>query len=420
MATIVRRGTTVLLVCHVIVNITKPMQWASSVSSGDTMEDVIRELGNDIQQQLGGSRPEVLVAFVSPGFPETYGKIPDLVQDLLAPGAFLGCTAMGVIGGGQEIEHQHTGRPAISMTAGLLPAVDIRTFHLTDDELPTPDAGPEEWVRVIGVPQDPVPHFVLLGDPQSFYPQPLLMGLDFAYSASAKIGGLASSMGEGNVLFMDDTYHTSGLVGATFSGNLVLDTVVAQGCRPVGEPLSVTSSERNNLVELNERPALDVLMEIFHSLQPYEQELVRTALHIGIATTEFKTSLGQGDFLIRHVINIDQKRGAIGIDESIRTGQTVQFHLRHADAATEDLELMLSKYQNNPPATNPTGALLFTCTGRGAYMFGEANHDSNALSNRIGNLPIGGFFCAGEIGQVGGSTYMHGYTSSFGIFRPER
>jgi small ligand-binding sensory domain FIST len=172
-------------------------------------------------------------------------------------------------------------------------------------------------------------------------------------------------------------------------------------------------------VQLDDRSALDVLMELFRSQPPDEQDLIRTALHIGIATTEFKSPLEQGDFLIRHVINIDQERGTIGVDESIRNGQTVQFHLRHSEAATEDLELMLGNYQNEKPATDPAGALLFSCTGRGAFLFGQPNHDSDAFASKLGNLPVGGFFCAGEIGQVGGSTYMHGYTSSFGIFRPE-
>ena len=395
------------------------MRWASSVSSSDNLNDAIREMGDDIQQKLHGSRPDFLIAFVSPGFPESYGKIPGLVQDLIGPQVFLGCTAMGVIGGGLEIEHQVAGRAAVSMAAALLPDAEVTTFHIEADDLPSPDDGPDEWVRVLGVPQDPTPHFVLLGDPRSLYPQPLLMGLDFAYGGSAKIGGLASSVSEGNVLFVDDAHHTSGLVGAAFSGNVAIDTVVAQGCRPIGEPLSVTECDRNNLVQLDDRSALEVLMELFQSQPPDEQDLIRTALHIGIATTEFKSPLEQGDFLIRHVINIDQERGTIGVDESIRNGQTVQFHLRHAEAATEDLNVMLGNYRSNKPATDPAGALLFSCTGRGAYLFGQPNHDSDAFANNIGSLPVGGFFCAGEIGQVGGSTYMHGYTSSFGIFRPE-
>ena len=395
------------------------MQWASSVSSSGSLDDAIREVADDIRRKLHGSRPDFLIAFVSPGFPESYGKIPLLVQDLIGPGAFLGCTAMGVIGGGQEIEHQVAGRAAVAMTAALLPGAEVTTFHVEADDLPSPDDGPDAWVRGLGVPQTPTPHFVLLGDPRSLDPQPLLMGLDFAYGHSAKIGGLASSVSEGNLLFVDDAHHTSGLVGAAFSGNVVLDTVVAQGCRPIGEPLLVTASDRNNLVQLDDRPALEVLMELFHAQPPDEQDLIRTALHIGIATTEFKSPLEQGDFLIRHLINIDQERGTIGVDESIRNGQTVQFHLRHSEAAAEDLHLMLGTYHSSKPATDPAGALLFSCTGRGAYLFGQPNHDSDVFASKIGSFPVGGFFCAGEIGRVGGSTYMHGYTSSFGIFRPE-
>ena len=392
------------------------MQWASVISSATNLDSALSEAQNALAEQLDNARPDLLFVFVSPGYEDGLSKIPELVHRHLDPDTLIGCTALGVIGAGREIEHHIDGQPALSLTAALLPEVNLHAFHLESEELPTPDAAPEAWVEKLQVAQDPPAHFVLLTDPYC-NPQPLLMGLDFAYSQGSRVGGMASQQ-QDNYLFLDDAVFTSGLVGVALQGNLQVDTIVAQGCRPIGIPMTVTGCERNILLELDQRPAVEVLVELFHSLPPADQELLRHALHLGIASTEFQENFKQGDFLIRNLMHIDQEKGYIAIQDMLRSGQTVQFHLRDASTATEDLGLMLEQYQMQPRPTRPAGGLLFTCTGRGQYLFDEPNHDSDAFKDVLGNLPLGGFFCGGEIGQVGASTYLHGYTSSFAIFRP--
>ena len=393
------------------------MQWASALSSQPDAGMALTELKRALSEQLDGARPDLVFAFVSPQYSSSYAAIPDLVHNHFSPACFIGCTAMGVIGGGREIEQHIAGNPAFSLTAAALPDVDIRAFHLESGDLPDADAGPEAWVEALGVPRQPRAHFLLLADPHSFDPQPLLMGLDFAYGDATKIGGLASAM-EANCLFLDGESHGSGLVGLALQGDIEVDTVVAQGCRPIGEPMTITECRHNLIIQLDERPAAQVLVELFQTLSPEDQELLRHALHLGIASTEFKVKFEQGDFLIRNVLNLDQEKGFIAVGDVPRNGQTVQFHLRDARTAAEDLELMLGNYGRNPAPTAPSGALLFTCNGRGEYLFGQGNHDSGVFVDKVGEIPLGGFFCGGEIGQVGSSTYLHGYTCSFGIFRP--
>ena len=97
----------------------------------------------------------------------------------------------------------------------------------------------------------------------------------------------------------------------------------------------------------------------------------------------------------------------------------VRFHLRDAKTSAEDLHAMLTGYENTLSRKQDlSGALLFSCLGRGEYLYGEPNFDSNVFQQHLGDLPVGGFFCNGEIGPVGGETFLHGYTSSFGLFRP--
>jgi small ligand-binding sensory domain FIST len=371
------------------------------------------ELKRSLSDQLGGNRPDLAIVFASSHFQSGYRQIPNFVFDLLSPNVLIGCSAEGVIGGGVEVE----GTPALSITAACLPDVTLSTFHVELDDIPSMDAGPSAWVKVLGVPQEPTSHFILLADPFTFDPAGLLMGLDFAYTDGAKIGGLASAQ-RGNTLFLNRDLLYSGAVGVALQGNISVDTIVAQGCRPVGPPLKITDCHRNFLIEINHKPPMEVLMDLYESLPPKDRALMQRSLHLGIATTEFQEEFGPGDFLIRNVIGADQEKGILAIGEMLQNGQTVQFHLRDAETSADDLDLMLSRYRVASPDTPRAGALLFSCNGRGQSLYGRPNHDSDAFTRALGKIPLGGLFCAGEIGPVGGSTHLHGFTSSFGIFRP--
>jgi small ligand-binding sensory domain FIST len=121
--------------------------------------------------------------------------------------------------------------------------------------------------------------------------------------------------------------------------------------------------------------------------------------------------------LIRNIVGIDSRTGVMAIGERLEEGQIVQFHLRDAKTSQEDLNGILRNYSDQHAPMDSAGALLFSCLGRGKYLYGLADHDTNMFKDIIGDIPLGGFFCNGEIGPVGGTTYLHGYTSSFGIFR---
>jgi small ligand-binding sensory domain FIST len=330
----------------------------------------------------------------------------------------LGCSAGGIIGGGREVEH----RPAISLTAERLPNVNLKPFHAVMEELPTLDASPKTWEEWAGLPAGGTSHFILLADPYTFNPESLLMGLDFAFPKSAKVGGLASGAAQGgqNALFLnEETYHT-GLVGLALSGNVVIDTVVAQGCRPIGKPMHITESNQNLLIGLDHKKTIEILQELLETLDDNDRALMQHSLFLGIVMDPFKDkeNLTRGDFLIRNLVGFDSKNGVLAVGALLREGQTVQFHLRDSKTSAEDLELMLTRYlmEHNPKVTR--GGLLFSCLGRGEHLYGFPNHDSNLFLSKIGPVPLGGFFCNGEIGAVGNSTYLHGYTSCFGIFRP--
>ncbi len=391
------------------------MKWATTISRKTSFEEAVLECAEGVSRRLGPGPVSLALAFVTPHFADYYPRLYGLVSRYLKPTTFLGCSGGGVIGGGEEVERS----PAVTVVAARLPDVRLTPFHL-NGPLPDLDGPPDAWERLVGVSAQDEPHFVLLADPFSGRPEALLAGLDYAFPNSSKIGGLASGATSPglNVLFLDGEVFTEGTIGLALSGDVVLDTVVAQGCRPIGELMRVTRCEGNLLYELDDRPAFEVLQELFSALDARDQHLASTALFVGVLMDEFREEPRVGDFLVRNIIGADPRRGAVAVGEHLQEGMRLRFHLRDAQTSAEDLHAMLKGYEKSPPENTLSGALLFSCLGRGEGLYGRPNFDTDVFREHLGDLPVGGFFCNGEIGPVGGATFLHGYTSSFGLFRP--
>ena len=393
------------------------MNWASAISEQPDLGFAIGECIGNLESQLDGQQPHLAVVFVSPHHRAEYGKVVSLVRQYLPTARVFGCSGGGIIGNGVEVEQ----RPAVSITVGVLPDVEIVEFHLEADAIPDLDAGPNSWEELVKVTAGDDPQFVMLADPFSFPTQNLLLGLDFAFARAAKIGGLASGGQQqgGNALFLGEETYNSGAVGLALHGNITVDTVVAQGCRPIGNLMRITESRRNLLMSLDNKSPLAVLRELFEQSDDRDRGLMRHSLFLGVVMDEFLDAPQQGDFLIRNVVGMDERSGNLAIGELLKEGQMVQFHLRDAETSADDLTSVLDRYAADNRENQVQGALLFSCLGRGQYLYGRANHDTGIFQDKIGQVPLGGFFCNGEIGPVSGTTFLHGYTSSFGLFRPK-
>lgn len=376
------------------------MRWASAVSEAFDTDTAISEAA----QTIGAMDADLVVVFASAHHSDDYGRIPQIVASHFPGALVFGCSAGGVIGGGHEVEE----RAALSLTAASLPGVDLDLFHVAAD-------GSTAYAF-----DDESPQLILLADPYSCDANALVNALDVEFPASSKVGGLASGGGGagGNALFGGETVHTSGAICLAMTGNVELDTIIAQGCRPIGEPMLVTRCERNLILALNQKSPLEVLRDLFESLESRDRGLFRGSLFLGIEMRGEQVEKKQGDFLIRNLIGIDEDREALAVGARIEQWQAVQFHLRDAKTSAEDLESMLGQYLD--AGESPAGALMFSCLGRGAHLYGHADHDTDLFARRLGPVPLGGFFCNGEIGPVGGTTFIHGYTSAFAMFRPKR
>ncbi|WP_414579515.1 FIST N-terminal domain-containing protein [Anabaena sp. CCY 9402-a] len=402
------------------------MQWANALSTRPSLEAAIADVVEQTVSSLTAPADLGLV-FISSAFASEYSRVLPLLAEKLSVPVLIGCSGGGVIGttlGGQTQELE--AEAALSLTLAHLPGVDLQVFHVVAEDLPDLDSSPDAWVNLIGVPSSPTPQFILLSSAFSSGVNDLLQGLDFAYPGSVIVGGQASAGGFAGrlALFANDTgeiqqsLYREGTVGLALSGNIVLETIVAQGCKPIGKPLQITKAERNIILEIDEQVPLMVLRDLISSLSEQERGLAQHSLFVGVAMDEFKLSLQPGDFLIRTILGVDPSGGAIAIGDLVRPGQRLQFHLRDAQASAEDLEFLLERYQQQSRLDNTAvGALMFACVGRGEGLYGKPNFDSELFRRYVPDIPIGGFFCGGEIGPIGDRTFLHGYTSVFGICR---
>lgn len=414
---------------------TTAMQWANALSTRPSLEAALNEVTATLQPQLPGD-PDLGIVFLSSAFASDAPRLMPLLLEKLPMPTVIGCLGGGIIGTtSQAIEEIEQG-PALSLSVGYLPGVKIHPFRIDANQLPDLDGPPQAWIDRIGVDPAENPHFILLIDPMASGITDLLAGLDFAYPRANKIGGLASageSIAPGPLFYAEagrsaPRLYGQGTIGVALSGAIQVDSIVAQGCRPIGKPFQVTEAERNIITEIQAAssttgelitaPPLELLRDLVQTLSDPDRELAQTALFVGVAMDSFKLSLQPGDFLIRNLLGVDPRQGAIAIGDRVRRGQRLQFHLRDAQTSAEDLQFLLGDYLKAHPMPQALGALMFSCLGRGTNLYADANFDSQVFRRFLPGIPLGGFFCNGEIGPVGQQTFLHGYTSALAILRP--
>ncbi|MGI9604292.1 MAG: FIST signal transduction protein [Acidimicrobiales bacterium] len=375
-------------------------RFAAAASEHPLPSHAIGEVIGEVIDQIGPS-PDLAVLFVTA--PHT-GVVEDMVQavrELLSPAVLLGSTAVSILAGPQEIEEA----PAVVLWAGQVGAVEPVRLDVVD----SPDG-----TAVVGMPDEAVDArtLLLLADPYSFPTDQFLDALGSQYPQLRAVGGLASAARGpgGNRLIIDGTIIEQGAVGVLLADVVGTEIIVSQGCRPIGEPYVVTRAERNVVYELGGQPALDRLQHLIDTAAEGQRNLMARGLHVGLVVDEQQESFDRGDFLIRSVLGADRSVGAVAIGDQPDVGTIVQFQVRDADTADEDLRALLA-------GRDAAGALVFTCTGRGEMLFGEPHHDAGLVHAATGGATAG-MFCAGEIGPIGRRNAAHGFTASILLLEP--
>ena len=394
-----------------------PMRFASGISEAVNAQAALEAVSQQVEERLAGLPCHAAFLFVSPIYRTSWADLLTWLHERLHPHVLIGCSASGVIGAGQELEWV----PGISLVAAHMPEVRLFPFVVTPEELELSSPG-GFWVDKIGASPEANPAFVVLADPYTAQPTKFLAELNGTYRGRPIVGGLVSGSHEPGeqLLFAETEVFHEGVVGLAMTGNIVMDTVVSQGCRPIGRPLIITKAEENVILELKGKPALEVLHEVLAGLLPQDRELAqRGSIFVGLAMSEMRQAFGSGDFLVRNIMGVDPEVGAIAVAEQLEVGQTLQFQLRDPTTSRQELRRLLHEQLGHAASSvPPAGGLLFNCSGRGKALYGSAHQDVRAVQMVSGKLPVGGFFANGEIGPIGGRAFVHGYTASLGVFRP--
>jgi small ligand-binding sensory domain FIST len=352
-------------------------------------------------REIGG-RVSCAFAFCSSDYQDHLADFMELLQLHARAPIVAGCSGTGIIGPG--VEHERAS------------GFSLLLLHLPDTEItqvPLQDGFDESTLR--SRTNGAEASWIILANPLADRIESVLDPWNAALPGVPCIGGLASSaQGEAGIFVWNDRAEVEGGIAIGFNRGVRVDALVSQGCRPIGEPWSITGAERNYIVSLGSRPAFDVLQETYQSLPNSDKERAQGNIFVGLAMSEYVDEFKTGDFLIRNLIGGDPKHGVIAIGGWPRVGQTLQFQLRDATSADQELRQLVD--QRRSGTGGHFASLLFACSGRGQQLFATPNHDAEVLSHALGKIPSAGFFCNGEIGPVGGRNHLHGYTASAALF----
>lgn len=378
--------------------------------SAASLEHEPAAIAADLRDQVDSEHDvlDLVVGFIRPPENADPAAIISAVSQAIPARYFLACTAESVVAAGREIEDH----PVTGIFAGFLPDVEITPLPDLPALLEDPSVAASELEGAAAI--------VALVDPFTVHSEELAARLNDVAPGVPLIGGIASwaRTAGGNCLAHGDTVSNRGAVGVALKGAVDVSIIVSQGCRPVGPVHAVTSVKGNFISSLDDQSPLEVLRDVFSTAAERDQELMQAGVMLGHAISSESGEWGRGAFLIRGLMGADADSGALAIAGSVKEGDTVQFHVRDATTAQEDLEMLLTPQAFEPEAA---GALLFTCNGRGSRLYHKPDGDISVVRQALGgDVPVAGFFCGGELGPIGGTNFVHGYTASMVIFRPRQ
>jgi small ligand-binding sensory domain FIST len=381
--------------------------------SGEFDEPALQAWVEQLRTQLKAPRVSLGLVFMSPQFFPHARQVLEILRVHGRIPLLAGCSSTGLIAGSEELE----GNSGIALALYALPDAELKAFHFQQGQVDEA-SGPGYWPMETGLNAEQTNGWLVFADPFHLDCENWLRSWNEAYAPLPVFGGLASGdpAAQHTQVYLDGEVFEEGGVAISIGGGVKMQGVISQGCTPIGETWTLTRAEGNLIHEIGNRPAYEILAETFNSMSTTEQKKSRGNLFIGLVVNEYLEDFHRGDFLVRALIGADPRSGDIAVGAVLRPGQTVQFHRRDAQAATEDLLALLGSTRKQLAGAVIYGGCLCSCNGRGQGLFGSPNHDAQMIQEQLGPLGLAGFFCNGEIGPVGQLNFLHGYTASLALF----
>lgn len=375
------------------------------------IEDWARSVG----KQLRGA-PTFALIFASNECTHRIKEICEIVQIYARVPQLIGCSSNGVIAESREIENE----AGVSIALYHLPESQAKAIHIPEAVLQHPSCRQQLSHKLTGHKE--ANSWILFGASESVSDESWLRDWDAATGKATTIGGFAGvdPTDPRSSLFINGKIVHEGAVALSISGEVRIDSLLSQGCRPVGTPWTVTLANRNIIHKIGNRPILEVLRDTLEGMSRTDQQQARGNIFIGVVLDEYKASFGTGDFLVRNLAAIDPESGAVAIATPLRIGQNLQFQIRDAQTASIDFEQLLRQKSYDLEGCELLGACLCDCIGRGCSLYGVPDHDVSMVQSIFPGLPIGGLFCNGEFATQKDRTLLHGYAASLGFFVRDR
>lgn len=383
--------------------------------NGGFDEPGIQAWAEALRRQLPAKHVSLGLLFTTPSMFANAEQLLEVLRVHAQIPLLMGCSSTGLICNDVESEDAE----GFVLALFELPGAVLKAVRLDSTQVETV-ANAAEWHTETGVMPHETNGWLTFIEPFSMgqASEAWLQQWNHAYKGIPILGGMASGDMEtrSTQLYLDGEVIEEGGVALSVGGEVELRSVIAQGCTPIGEPWAITRVEDHIIHQIANRNAYDVLVETFNALPIPEQKKMQGNLFVGLVTNEYTEEFHRGDFLIRHLIAADPKAGCIAVGAHPRTGQTIQFQKRDGKAASEDLAELLKRAQSDLTGCTIYGGSLHCCNGRGKHLFGSLSHDAAMIESELGPFPLAGFFCNGEIGPVGNTNFLHGYTASLALF----
>lgn len=382
--------------------------WAGSFD-----EAGLRGWAEDLRRTLRAPQVSLGLVFMTPAFFPQAKQVLEILRVHARIPLLAGCSSTGLVAGAEEIEDH----PGVVLALYALPGAKLKEFYFTQGQVEEANGG-SYWPLETGVGPDETNGWLAFIDPFHLDAEAWLRGWNETYAPAPVFGGLASGVfaEQSTQVYLNGEVYDEGGVAISIGGDVKLSGVISQGCTPIGETWTLTRVEQNLIHRIANRPAYEVLAETVGQLSAEDQRKVRGNLFIGLVVNEYLEDFHRGDFLVRNLIGGDPNSGVLAVGALPRAGQTMQFQRRDAAAATEDMRELLGRTRRELGGATVYGGCLCCCNGRGKNLFGRSGHDAQMVQREFGGIGLTGFFCNGEIGPVGKSNFLHGYTASLALF----
>ena len=321
-------------------------------------------------------------------------EVLDVLRERTGVQQWIGTVGVGVCAAGKE----YFDEPAMAMMLGKFPADSFEV-------LPTirgPEGLPSGPFLANGAPAN---FAIIHADPRNGQIATLVSAISKKVESGFAVGGLTSS--RRGYFQIANLVTSGGVSGVLFTSDVVVSTRLTQGCSPVGPRHTITECQQNVIVTLDGRPAFDVLSEDVGKRLAGSPQRLGGRIFAGFPVS----GSDRDDYLVRNLVGVDPESKLVAIAESLREGMPMMFCRRDAASAVEDMVRMLESMKEGL-FTRPRGAVYYSCLGRGRNLFGPNSEELTLVRESLGDVPLVGFFCNGEISH----NRLYGYTGVLTLF----